>query len=627
MHTPERSHSADPQWRERYKDQIATAEEAVIRIRPGQRVFIGTGCAEPVDLVRALTRRAADLPDTEIIHLLTLGEAPYAHKELAQFFRVNSFFIAENVRSIIQEGLGDYTPIFLSDIPRLFHEGRLPVDAALIQVSPPDADGMCSLGVSVDIVKSAAQNAALVIAEVNPQMPRTLGESAVHVFDLDVLVPVDRPVLETQYAEDTPESRAIAEHVAALIEDGATLELGIGRIPHALLAYLKNKKDLGIHTEMVTDGIVDLVEAGVITGERKTLDRGKIVASFCLGTKKLYDYIHNNPTFAFHPTEYVNDPHVISQQANMVAINTALEVDLTGQVCADSLGTKFFSGVGGQVDFNRGAARARGGKAIIALPATARNGAVSRIVAHLPPGAGVVTTRADVHYVVTEYGVAYLHGKSISERAMALISIAHPDFRAQLLHDAIASKYLSADLIDKESKIVSGPKELRTTLVLPDGTQVNFRSIHPTDEPKMRHLFYTLSEHTIYYRFMEHLKRIPRRQIQEFTYIDHRHDVAIVATVPEAHGEDIIAVGRYYLDPPTNRAEVAFVVHDTWQGRGIGTALLRHLIKIARRNGIKGFTAEVLRDNRPMQAVINKCNCKIHNKLNGAVYSYELDFD
>ncbi|HOY59900.1 MAG TPA: acetyl-CoA hydrolase/transferase C-terminal domain-containing protein, partial [Verrucomicrobiota bacterium] len=367
----------DPEWREKYKSMTATPDEAVARIRPGQRIFIGTGCAEPLQLVSALTKRAYELPDTEIIHLLTFGDAPYAHKEMTQFFRVNSFFIAENVRGIIQEGLGDYTPIHLSDVPGLFDSGQLPLDAALIQVTPPDERGMCSLGVSVDVVKCATENASLVIAQVNPNMPRTLGDSFVHVYDLDVLVPVNDPILEVPEMELTEETKQIGENLAALIDDGATIEVGIGRIPQALLGFLKDKKDLGVHTEMVSDRIVELVQSGAVNGSRKTVDRGKIVASFCLGTKQLYEFIDNNPMFAFHPTEYVNDPHVISQQNKMVAINVALEVDLTGQVCADSIGTRFFSGVGGQVDFNRGAAKAHGGKAIIALPSTAKNGTIS----------------------------------------------------------------------------------------------------------------------------------------------------------------------------------------------------------------------------------------------------------
>jgi len=617
----------DPSWQDKYRSMIATADEAVKRIRPGQRIFIGTGAAEPLELVAALTRRAAELPDTEIVHLLTFGEAPYAHKEMTQYFRVNSFFIAENVRGIIQEGLGDYTPIHLSDIPRLFDSGRLPLDVALIQVTPPDTRGMCSLGVSVDIVKSATANAGLVIAQVNPNMPRTLGDSLVHVYDIDVLVPSCQPIIEVVPPEVDETTRQIAEHVAALIEDGSTLEFGIGRIPQALMGFLRDKKDLGIHTEMVSDGIIDLVEAGVVTGARKTLDRGKIVTSFCLGTKRLYDFVNNNPTIAFHPTEYVNDPSVITKQYKMVAINTALEIDLTGQVCSDSLGTKFFSGVGGQVDFNRGASKAPGGKAIIALPSTAKDGTVSRIVTRLSPGAGVVLTRAGVHYVVTEYGVAYLHGKSIQERALALITIAHPKFRAQLLKEAIEAKYLSATMADKEGKILVGPKEFRATYLMPDGTQIVFRPIHPTDEPLMRELFYALSQQTIYYRFMSNLRVIPRRQIQDFVYIDHRNEVALVGTIPAADGEDIIALGNYYLDPKTNRAEVAFVVHDRWQRKGIGTFMLQQLIRIARRNGIRGFTAEVLAENKGMQAVFAKSNCKISTRFDGRVYSYVLDFE
>jgi len=619
--------SFDPDWKQKYAGMIQTADEAVRRLRPGQRVFIGTGCAVPMTLVSALTRRGAELTDTELVHLLTFGEAPYANQEMRRYFRVNSFFIAKNVREVIQEGLGDYTPIHLSDIPRLFNSGQLPLDVALIQVTPPDTNGMCSLGVSVDIVKSAAENASLVIAEVNPNMPRTLGNSSLHVYDIDVLVPVETPLLEVSYVTPSEEACQIAEHLAALIEDGSTVEFGIGRIPQALMPLLTHKRDLGIHTEMLTDGIVDLIESGAVTGERKKIDHGKIVASFCLGTRKLYDYIDGNPLFAFHPTEYINDPFVISQQPKMVAINTALEIDLTGQVCADSLGEKFYSGVGGQVDFNRGAGKAAGGRAIIALPSTAKNGDVSRIVTHLTEGAGVVTTRAGVHYVVTEYGVAYLHGKSIKERALALISIAHPKFRAQLLRGAIESKFLPADLLDKERKLVAGPRELRTTMLLTDGTQLFVRAIHPTDEPRIRTLFYNLSQETIFYRFLQHMQTIPRKEILNMTYIDPRTEVAILATVPEAYGEDVVAIGRYYLDPKTNRAEVAFVVQDRWQRKGIGTFLLNHLIKIARRSGISGFTAEVLRTNRPMQAVFNRANCKLRSKLQDDVYHYDLDFE
>lgn len=617
----------DPQWQHRYADMVKPPVQAIKHIHPGQRVFIGTGCGQPQELVDALADNSDNLADIEIVHLLTLGTAPYAQRKLIDNFRVNSFFIAENVRNVIQEGYGDYTPIFLSDIPRLFSSGQLPIDVALVQVTPPDAKGMCSLGVSVDIVKSAAENAALVIAEVNPQMPRTLGDSFLHVGDLDILVPVDRPLLEVTVTEPTEQTRKIGEHVASLVEDGSTVELGIGKIPQAVLEYLKQKKDLGIHTEMFTDSMIEVIQSGAITGKNKSMDKGKVVASFCFGTKKLYDFIDNNPTFAFYPTEYVNDPFVISRQHKMTAINVALEIDLTGQVCADSLGTKFFSGIGGQVDFNRGAAGSLGGKAIIAMPSTARNGKVSRIVIHLTPGAGVVTTRGDVHYVVTEYGVAYLHGKRIQERALALISIAHPNFRAQLLEGAIESKYVRSELRDVEGKIHIGPGDLTTQMILHDGTQIKFRAIQPTDQPLMRDLFYHLSQQTKYYRFMKDLHRIPQKQVQDFVYLDHRNEVAIVGTLPEAHGEDIIAIGQYYLDSRTNLAEVAFTVRDEWQNRGIGSFLLNHLIQTARRNGIRGFTAEVLNENKAMQAVFNKCDFHTTSKLIEGVYSFEILFD
>ncbi len=616
----------DPEWKKTYGEMICSARDAVMKINPGQRVFIGTGCAEPQELVHALTARKEGLADTEIVHLLTLGEAPYAAKELAESFRVNSFFIADNVRGLIQQGLGDYTPIFLSDIPGLFTSGRLSLDVALIQVSPPDEKGKCSLGVSVDIVKSAAENARLVIAEINPNMPRTLGDTFIHIYDFDALVPVDTPVIEVQPPEPTETTRQIGQYVAALVEDSSTVELGIGQIPQAVLGFLKNKKDLGIHTEMFTDAIIDMIEKGVITGKHKTRDRGKVVASFCLGTKKLYDYINNNPDFTFYPTEYVNDPYVISQQHKQVAINVALEIDLTGQVCADSLGNTFYSGIGGQVDFNRGAARSEGGKAIIALPSTAQNGKISRIVCRLTPGAGVVTTRGDVHYVITEYGAAYLHGKSVQERAIALISVAHPDFREELMQEAIDSKLIRREFSEVEGKFFVGPQQLRTTYITDDGTQVNFRPIHPTDEPRMKDLFYALSQQTIYYRFMSRTKRIPRKQIRDFVYVNHRSEIAIVGTVPEAYGEEIVAIGRYYLDEKTNLAEVAFVVRDAWQNKGIGGFLFKYLSSIARQNGITGFTAEVLRENTAMQKVFRKSEFKVTSELNDNVYSFRIDF-
>jgi acyl-CoA hydrolase/GNAT superfamily N-acetyltransferase len=618
--------TTDPGWQETFKSLITTAEKSVAGIRRGQRVFIGSGCAQPQELVRALTARSDELTDTEIISLLTVGEAPYALERLARHFRVNTFFVTANVRDVVQEGLGSYTPIFFSDIPELFSSGRLPLDVALIQVTPPDKRGMCSLGVSVDVVKSAAENAGLVIAQVNPQMPRTLGDSEISAYDFDWLVPTDVPLIETHGDPPTEISREIGSYVAGLVEDGSTIELGIGRIPHAVLEFLQDKKDIGVHTEMCSDAIIDLVESGVITGARKTLDRGKIVTSFVMGSRRLYDYVDGNPVFSFRPTEYVNDPAVIAQQPGMVAINSALEVDLTGQVCADSIGTRFYSGIGGQVDFVRGAARSHGGKAITALPSTADEGRASRIVARLTSGAGVVTTRGDTQYVVTEYGVAFLHGKTVQERALALIGLAHPDFRVQLLRDAIEARYVSPGLADVEGRISVGPPELHTTMLLPDGTQIDFRPIHPTDMEAFKDLFYALSKETVFYRFMSRLDTLPEKRIQDFVFLDHRTEVCIVGTLREAYGEEIICTGRYYLDPKTNRAEVAFVERDQWQGKGIGTFMFRWLATIARSNGIAGFTAEVLRENKRMQNVFNHSEYRVTSRPEDNVYHFEISF-
>jgi len=623
----------DVNWKENYADMISTAKKALAHVRPGQRVFIGTGCGEPVELVSALTKRAGELADVEIIQLFTKGEAPYAEKSLADCFTVNSFFIGSNVRMLIQEGLGNYTPILMSDIPRLFHSGRIPIDVALIQVTPPDATGKVSLGISVDIVKSAAENASLVIAQVNPKMPYVHGDSLLDVYDLDILVPVETELIERKFGPPHEICEKIGKNVAGLIPNGATVEfglgriMGVGRLPQAMQNYLHDKKDLGIHTEMLTDGIIDLIESGAVTGVQKTMDRGKITASFCMGTRRLYDYIDKNPLFCFRPTEYVNDSNIIGKQNRMVSINLALEIDLTGQVCSDSVGGQFYSGIGGQVDFNRGATRSPGGRAIIIMPAANTDATRSRIVSVLQPGSGVVVSRGTVHFVVTEYGVAYLHGKSIQERVMALISIAHPNFREQLFQEAVEARYIRQNLAGLgERFLVPGDESMRSSYLLDNGTQVSFRSIRPTDEPNMRDLLYDLSQETVYYRFMSRQKRFTHRQVQDFVYIDHRRDVAIVGTVPEATGDEIIAVGRYFLNERTNKAEVAFVVRDEWQNMGIGKFMFKHLIAIARRNGIAGFTAEVMRDNRRMQNIFNRSGYKVTSSIEEGVYSFVIDF-
>jgi acetyl-CoA hydrolase len=432
-------------WLELHRERVQTAEQAARHIQSGQRVFLTGNCSVPQTVLAALTARANELTDVEIVQVLTVGSADYVAPEMAGHLRANTLFISDNVRAAVNEGRADFTPCFLSEIPGLFKSGRLPLEAVLIQVSPPDEHGFCSFGVEVGVTKPAAQSAKLVIAEINPNMPRTLGDSFIHISKLDVIVPVDYRLPEVHMAAGDEVTERIADRVAELIPDGATLQTGIGAIPDAVLRRLTDRKDLGVHTELFSDGVIDLVERGVITGERKTLHPGKIVAGFMLGTQRLYDFAHDNPVVELHPTDYVNDPFIIAQNARMVAINSAIEVDLTGQVCADSIGPRLYSGVGGQVDFIYGAARSKGGVPIIALPSriTKKDGrSLSKIVPMLQQGAGVVTTRNHVHYVVTEYGAADLYGKTIAQRAEALIAIAAPEFRDELRQAARQLSYL-----------------------------------------------------------------------------------------------------------------------------------------------------------------------------------------
>jgi 4-hydroxybutyrate CoA-transferase len=420
-------------WSETYRRRVTSAEEAVKTIRSGHYVWVHAGCNNPEELLLAMVGRADELEGVEVSHLLTFGRADYVEPRYAKSFRHRALFTGGNVREAVNDGRADYVPIFLSEVPELIRTGGLPIDVALVQLSPPDEHGFCSYGVGVECTKAAAERASVVLALVNRQMPRALGDAFIHVSKLTHVVEVDRPLRELPEAGQVgPVARAIGAHIAELIENGSTLQMGIGEIPDAVLLFLKERRDIGIHTEMFSDGLVDLFESGVINGEAKTLHRGKIIASFVLGSRKCFDFLDNNPFVEFHPSDYVNDPFVISQNDKMVAINSALSVDLTGQVCADSIGRRVYSGFGGQVDFIRGAARSKGGKPIIALPSTAKGGKLSRIVDALEEGAGVVTSRADVHYVVTEHGIARLYGKSLRERAAALIEVADPAFRDEL---------------------------------------------------------------------------------------------------------------------------------------------------------------------------------------------------
>ncbi|MFH1434627.1 MAG: GNAT family N-acetyltransferase, partial [Pseudomonadota bacterium] len=544
-------------------------------------------------------------------------------------FRLNAFFIGDNVREAVWKGRADYTPMFLSELPGLFRSGRIHIDAALVQVTPPDRYGYCSLGISVDISKAAVESADRVIAQVNPLMPRTQGDSFVPVSRIDSMVFNEEPLLEYPMEEAGEECAATGRHIARLIEDGSTLQVGIGSVPDAVLRELAGHRDLGIHTEMFSDGVMALIKKGVITNEKKTLHKGKVIASFCMGSRELYEFIDDNPMFELRPSDYTNNPFIIAGNDNMVAINSALQVDLTGQVCSDSMGYRFYSGIGGQADFIRGAALSRGGKPIIAMPSTADGGSVSRIVATLDKGAGVVTTRGDVHYVVTEFGAAFLHGKTIRERALGLIGIAHPDFREKLLDDAKRCGFVYADQRLAGQAVYPQHYERRETFK--DGLEVLFRPIKVNDEKGIQRLFYSLSEESRYKRFFMAMRAFPHKKAQQIAVVDYTGNMGIVGIVHAGDGQDeheeIIATGQYIVDERSRMAEIAVMVADAYHNRGIGTFLIDCLIRIARENNVKGFHADILSENREMMRIIIKSgyDIKIAQEAGNSHISFLFD--
>ncbi len=604
-------------WRERYKSKLATAREALRLVRRGCSVFIGSGAAVPQLLVQELSRMSAELANVRLIHSLTLALSPHTESEYGDLLRHDALFIGPDVRDAVCQGRADYTPVFLSEVPGLFASRSIHLDVALIQVTPPGKDGFCSYGVSVDVVKSAAENARHVIAEVNPRMPRTLGDSFIHVDQITALVENDAPLPELHFPPPDEVSLKIGRNVAGFVEDGATIQMGITKIARSVAPFLEEKRDLGVHTELVSDWIVDLMQKGVVTNSMKSLDRGKVVTSFCLGSRRLYEFVDDNPDFQFCPSEYTNNLSIIRQHENMVAINSALEIDLTGQVCSDSLGQVFYSGLGGQVDFIRGAAQAKGGKPIIALPSTAAGGVMSRVVPALSRGAGVMITRGDVYYVVTEYGTAYLHGKNVRERVLALINIAHPKFRARLLEEAKDNLYIYGDQL---IPVGVYPSELETRATF-RGEEVFFRPIKATDESMMQDFFYSLSDRSIYQRYFTPLRAMPHQTVQTMTTIDYEREMAIVGLVRSEGRECVIAVGRYgLLGKDLDLAEMAFTVRDDWQNIGIGTFLLRYLADIGSQRGVRAFTAEILESNGPMLAILNRADYPVELVYEDGIY-------
>ncbi len=588
-------------------EKVVSAEEAVSKIKGGSRVFVGTGCGEPQHLIKAMVGNIM-LQDIIVYQMLSSTFSQFVDDEFfLRRFSLKLFFISAYMRKAAFEGKIDYIPSYLSYIPKLFYSHRIGLDVALIQVSPPDRFGYCSLGVSVDITRAGMANAKLVIAQVNPRMPRTRGDSFVHMDDINYFVLHEEPLVEAlPGTKDDEIAKRIGHYVSQLVDDGATLQIGFGHLPNSILQYLDRKKNLGIHTQLITDSFIPLIEKKVITGRKKTLIPGRIVASLCMGSEKLYQYVDDNPVFYFRSSEYVNAQRIIARNDNMISISSALEVDLTGQICTDSVGYMFYSGIGDQVDFLRGSAMSKGGFAIIALPSTAQNGNVSRIVSHLSEGAGVATTRGDVNFVVTEYGIAELQGKGISQRVMELAQIAHPKFREELIAVAKKRHYIFADQLPPSQDDLLFLEGYKSTLRLKNGKIAEFRPLLPSDEFASRNFFYSLQEETIYYRFFYRMKLFSHEVIQQqWASVDYKKNMSIIGLVQSRGHKEIMAIGSYAMEDET-RAEAAFVVREDFQSMGIASYLLEVLEKIAKENNYRGFSATVLRENSAMIHVFKK---------------------
>jgi acyl-CoA hydrolase/GNAT superfamily N-acetyltransferase len=617
-------------WKAVYPEKFVDEESIFSHIRRGDHIFVASGCGEPQYLIKALVQYIESHPkaffDTEIIHVYSLGLAPYADEKFKSNFRHTSFFIGNSTRNPINEGSADYTPISLSNVPALLSSGTVRVDVALIQTSLPDDHGFLSLGVSVDLVKAATEKASLIIAQVNENMPRVHGDGFIHIKDLHFIIPQNEPLPEVKGAVSTDISHRIGGYVSRLIQDGDTIQVGYGSLPNAIVENLCGKKHLGVHSELLSDGLVKLIKTGVIDNSRKTINRGKTIASFSMGTKTTYDFIHDNPSIIFRTIDYTNNPLVIAQNENMVAINSALEIDLTGQATSESIGNVFYSGIGGHQDFMRGALLSRNGKTILTIKSTAMNDTVSRIVPNLKEFSGVTLNRGDVRYVVTEYGIAYLHGKNIRERAMALISIAHPKFQPWLIEEA-----KKRGLIFKDQAFIPGrkgeyPESLETYRTTRTGFQLFLRPVKISDEDLLKDFFYSLSDNSLYRRFISLRKDMPHERLQDFVVIDYTKELIILAVVGKEESERIVAVGQYGIDEANHTAEVAFAVRDDHQKKGIASEMLSYLTYLAKREGLLGFTAEVLVGNKPMLRVFEKGGFDIQRKVEEGVYELKMAF-
>ncbi|MFO7667711.1 MAG: GNAT family N-acetyltransferase [Desulfobacterales bacterium] len=615
-------------WADKYVENKKNAMDAIKLIKPGKRVFIGSSCGEPQHLVRVLSEYSENFTDIEIVRLLTLETTPLtliANKTKSQNLNIRSFYLGSAKTQGLARNMRFITPINLSAIPRLFKSRLLPIHVALIQVSPPDDFGWMSLGVSVDITHAAASSADFVIAQVNPRMPRVLGRSFIHVNDVDVFVEKEEELLTIGELPDLESANQIAGHISRLVSDGSTIQMSLGVTPGAVLLAFSDKNDLGIHTQYLTDSIMHLFSKGVITNRKKGFNEGKIVASSAIGSRNLYEFMHDNPAIEFHPSDYVNDSGIIAKHSRMVALNVAMTMDLTGQVAADALPYNHFSGVTGMVDFMRGASQADGGKSILMITSTTSNGKKSRIVPLLTDTA-IVVPRGDVHYVVSEYGAVNLFGKSIQERAMALISIAHPDFREQLFHNAKRLGLLGAERTLKESIHGVYPAKLEETFLI-DGESVTVRPAKPVDIRRIQEHFYGLDKNDIASRFFHEKTRFVSDEIGDVSQVDYIKDLTMVAIVGEFGFGRVIAVGEYLLDPGKNMAEVAFSVSGDYQGKSLGRILLRKLSETARENGIGGLFAYTSPGNQGMIKLFNSLPYRIRTTFEEDMVVLSCKFD
>ncbi|MBU2489505.1 MAG: GNAT family N-acetyltransferase [Proteobacteria bacterium] len=604
-------------WPDDYVAKLVTAEQALGRIKSGQRVFIGSSCGEPQHLVKELAEQSCRLTDLEITRLLSLESAPLtliAHRSQCHNLNVRSFYLGSCLPRSLAADSRFFTPIHLSALPRLFASRRIHLHAALIQVSPPDDFGWMSLGVSVDVTQAAAAAADLVIAQVNPRMPRVLGRSFIHVNDVDLFVEHEEPLITVEAFPDMPAADQIARHTANLVDDGSTLQISLGATPRAILLALAEKNDLGVHSQFLTDGFMHLAAKGVITNRKKGLNEGKMVASAAIGSENLYEFLHDNPGIDFMPSDYVNNPGIIAQHHRMVSVQLAESIDLTGQATADALAYNNYSGVTGMVDFLRGAAQSPEGKAILMLPSTTADGRKSRIVP-VVEGA-VVVCRGDLHYVVTEFGAANLFGKTLGERALAMISIAHPDFREELFYEAKEAGLLGPERTLSDSLYGVYPSALEKTLEV-DGGKILLRPIKPTDERLVQDHFYNLDKKDVVARFLHEKASFSRMELGGVWEVDYSQDFAVVAVVGELGFEEVVGIGGYITDPAKNLAEVSFSISRGWQKKGLGKALMNTLAERAREGGLYGFYAHTAPSNRAMIRLFLSLTYKVRTTFDG----------